>query len=212
MSNYIEHLNWRYATKQFDASKEVSAEDLQILKDAVQLSASSYGLQPYKIIVVEDEAVKEQLKEAGYNQSQFTDSSAIFVFAHQTDFGAELVDSYIKHAERIKELESGALENYANLMKNSLINLPQEAKAGWSARQAYLALGNLLSAAAAHRIDACPMEGFKPEEYDKILGLDKQNLKSVLVMPIGYRAKDDMFASFKKVRRPMEETIIEIKK
>jgi len=210
MSNYIEHLNWRYATKQFDASKEVSAEDLQILKDAVQLSASSYGLQPYKIIVVEDEAVKEQLKEAGYNQSQFTDSSAIFVFAHQTDFGAELVDSYIKHAERIKELESGALENYANLMKNSLINLPQEAKAGWSARQAYLALGNLLSAAAAHRIDACPMEGFDADAFDTILGLKDQNLHAVVVAAVGYRSDADQTQHAKKVRRPQEELFISL--
>ena len=160
MSNYIDDLNWRYAVKQFDASKKVSEEDLQKLIDAVQLSASSYGLQPYKILVIKDQAVKEKLKAAGYNQSQFTDATAVFVFAHQTDFDAELIDSYIELSERIKELETGTLEGYANLMKNALLNLPQEAKAGWTSRQAYIALGNLLSAAAAHKIDTCPMAGF----------------------------------------------------
>jgi len=205
MSNYIDDLNWRYAVKQFDASKKVSNEDLQKLIDAVQLSASSYGLQPYKILVVKDQAVKEKLKAAGYNQSQFSDATAVFVFAHQTDFDAELVDSYIELSERIKELETGTLEGYANLMKNALLNLPQEAKAGWTSRQAYIALGNLLSAAAAHKIDACPMEGFEAAAFDEILGLTEQNLHAVVVAAVGYRSAEDETQHAPKVRRPQEE-------
>ncbi|EAQ47965.1 NAD(P)H-dependent oxidoreductase [Leeuwenhoekiella blandensis] len=205
MSNYIDDLNWRYAVKQFDASKKVSDEDLQKLIDAVQLSASSYGLQPYKILVVKDQAVKEKLKAAGYNQSQFSDATAVFVFAHQTDFDAELVDSYIELSERIKELETGTLEGYANLMKNALLNLPQEAKAGWTSRQAYIALGNLLSAAAAHKIDACPMEGFEAAAFDEILGLTDQNLHAVVVAAVGYRSAEDETQHAPKVRRPQEE-------
>ena len=104
MSNYIDDLNWRYAVKQFDASKKVSEEDLQKLIDAVQLSASSYGLQPYKILVIKDQAVKEKLKAAGYNQSQFTDATAVFVFAHQTDFDAELVSRSFSWEARRKEI------------------------------------------------------------------------------------------------------------
>ena len=205
MSNYIDDLNWRYAVKQFDASKKVSEEDLQKLIDAVQLSASSYGLQPYKILVIKDQAVKEKLKAAGYNQSQFTDATAVFVFAHQTDFDAELIDSYIELSERIKELETGTLEGYANLMKNALLNLPQEAKAGWTSRQAYIALGNLLSAAAAHKIDTCPMEGFEATAFDEILGLTKQNLHAVVVAAVGYRSAEDETQHAPKVRRPQEE-------
>ena len=205
MSNYIDDLNWRYAVKQFDASKKVSEEDLQKLIDAVQLSASSYGLQPYKILVIKDQAVKEKLKAAGYNQSQFTDATAVFVFAHQTDFDAELIDSYIELSERIKELETGTLEGYANLMKNALLNLPQEAKAGWTSRQAYIALGNLLSAAAAHKIDACPMEGFEAAAFDEILGLTEQNLHAVVVAAVGYRSAEDETQHAPKVRRPQEE-------
>ena len=205
MSNYIDDLNWRYAVKQFDASKKVSEEDLQKLIDAVQLSASSYGLQPYKILVIKDQAVKEKLKAAGYNQSQFSDATAVFVFAHQTDFDAELVDSYIELSERIKELETGTLEGYANLMKNALLNLPQEAKAGWTSRQAYIALGNLLSAAAAHKIDACPMEGFEAAAFDEILGLTDQNLHAVVVAAVGYRSAEDETQHAPKVRRPQEE-------
>jgi len=205
MSNYIDDLNWRYAVKQFDASKKVSEEDLQKLIDAVQLSASSYGLQPYKILVIKDQAVKEKLKAAGYNQSQFSDATAVFVFAHQTDFDAELVDSYIELSERIKELETGTLEGYANLMKNALLNLPQEAKAGWTSRQAYIALGNLLSAAAAHKIDTCPMEGFEATAFDEILGLTEQNLHAVVVAAVGYRSAEDETQHAPKVRRPQEE-------
>lgn len=205
MSNYIDDLNWRYAVKQFDASKKVSEEDLQKLIDAVQLSASSYGLQPYKILVIKDQAVKEKLKAAGYNQSQFSDATAVFVFAHQTDFDAELIDSYIELSERIKELETGTLEGYANLMKNALLNLPQEAKAGWTSRQAYIALGNLLSAAAAHKIDTCPMEGFEATAFDEILGLTEQNLHAVVVAAVGYRSAEDETQHAPKVRRPQEE-------
>jgi len=204
MSNYIDDLNWRYAVKQFDASKKVSEEDLQKLIDAVQLSASSYGLQPYKILVIKDQAVKEKLKAAGYNQSQFTDATAVFVFAHQTDFDAELIDSYIELSERIKELETGTLEGYANLMKNALLNLPQEAKAGWTSRQAYIALGNLLSVAAAHKIDTCPMEGFEATAFDEILGLTEQNLHAVVVAAVGYRSAEDETQHAPKVRRPQE--------
>ena len=205
MSKYIDDLNWRYATKQFDASKKIAAKDLETLKEAVQLSASSYGLQPYKIIVVQDDAVKAKLKEAGYNQSQFTDASEVFVFAHQTDFGPELVDSYIKIAADAKGVKSEDMQQYADTMKNSLLNLPQEAKAGWTARQAYIALGNLLSAAAAHKIDACPMEGFNADAFDEILDLKKDNLHAVVVATLGYRSEEDKHQNDPKVRRPQSE-------
>ena len=205
MNNYIEDLKWRYATKKFDATKEVSPEELENLKEAVQLSASSYGLQPYKIFIVKDSKVKAQLKEAGYNQSQFTDASEIFVFAHQTDFGPELVDSYIAHAERIQDAEKGSMDDYANMMKGSLVSLPQEAKAGWTARQTYIAIGNLLNAAATYKIDACPMEGFDAEKFDEILNLKGTNLHAIAVVAIGYRSEDDKYQHGKKVRRPQSE-------
>ena len=205
MSKYTEDLNWRYATKQFDATKKIASEDLETLKEAVQLSASSYGLQPYKILIVQDDKVKAQLKEAGYNQSQFTDASAIFVFAHQTDFGAELVDSYIDLAADAKGVKPEDMEQYATLMKNSLLNLPQEAKSGWTARQAYIALGNLLSAAAAHKIDACPMEGFNADAFDEILNLKDTNLHAVAVVAVGYRHQDDSHQHDPKVRRPQSQ-------
>ena len=205
MSKYIEHLNWRYATKKFDASKKLSQDDLETLKDAVQLSASSYGLQPYKIFVVENPEVKQQLKEAGYNQTQFTDASQLFVFTHRTDFGEELVDSYISQAERVQEITDGSLDQYASLMKNALLGLEPEAKSGWSSRQVYLAIGNLLSAAAAHKIDTCPMEGFDAAAVDTILDLKKDNLHAVAVVAVGYRSADDKNQYSKKVRRPQKE-------
>lgn len=204
MSTYIEDLNWRYAVKKFDANKRINSDDLAALKESVQLSASSYGLQPYKILIVKNDEVKAKLKEAGYNQTQFTDASEIFVFAHQADFGAELVDSYIELAAEAKNLKPESMEQYANLMKNSLLNLPQESKAGWTARQTYLAIGNLLSAAAALKIDSCPMEGFNAEAFDEILGLKGSNLKTVAVVAVGYRSEEDSHQHDPKVRRPQE--------
>ncbi|MGB5943016.1 MAG: NAD(P)H-dependent oxidoreductase [Leeuwenhoekiella sp.] len=207
MNNYIDALNWRYAVKKFDPSKRISKENLDALKTSVQLSASSYGLQPYKILIVQDDEVKAKMKDAGFDQTQFTDASEIFVFAHQTDFGAELVDSYIAIAEKTKDLESGSLEGYSNMMKNALLDLPQEGKAAWAAKQAYLALGNLLSAAAAYKIDACPMEGFNSESFNEILNLKDKNLHAAAVVAVGYRSEDDKHQHDKKVRRPQTELI-----
>ena len=205
MSKYLDALKWRYATKKFDASKKLSTEDLENLKDAVQLSASSYGLQPYKIFVIEDKDTKQKLREAGYNQSQFTDASQIFVFTHRTDFGEELVDSYITHAERVTDSEKGSMDQYAGIMKNSLMGLEAKAKSSWAARQVYIAIGNLLSAAAIHKIDTCPMEGFDGKAFDTILNLKEDNLHAVAVVAVGFRSADDKHQHDKKVRRPKTE-------
>ncbi|MGB3774161.1 MAG: NAD(P)H-dependent oxidoreductase [Leeuwenhoekiella sp.] len=205
MNNYLKDLNWRYATKKFDSTKKLSTENLEMLKEAVQLSASSYGLQPYKIFVVESDSLKKQFREAGYDQSQFTDASQIFVFTHRTDFGEELVDSYIAHAEKIQDTDKGSLDQYANVMKNALMDLPAEAKSAWSSRQAYLAIGNLLSAAAVQKIDTCPMEGFDGDTFDKLLDIKDKNLHAVAVVAVGYRSEADDHQHAKKVRRPQEE-------
>lgn len=208
--NYLETLNWRYATKQFDASKRVSNDDLESLLQAIRLSASSYGLQPYTILVISDEELKEKLKKACWNQSQITDASHVLVFANKKDFNAELIDSYLELVSETRDMPMESLKAYGDFMKSKLLDLDQDAKSNWSSRQAYLAAGNLLSAAASMKIDTCPMEGFEKETVDALLDLDEMGLTTSVVMPVGYRSEEDQTQFYKKVRRTEEELFIHL--
>jgi len=211
MSTYIDDLNWRYATKKFDNKKEVSAQDLETLLEATQLTASSYGLQPYEIIVVKDAALREELKAVSWDQPQITDASEVIVFANKTNITESYIDSYLQDIATTRDLKIEDLQGLKGMLESTIMKLNPEDQSTWASKQAYIALGNFLSAAANLRIDTCPMEGFEPEQYDKLLGLEALNLKSVLVLPVGYRAKDDKFSEFKKVRRPISDVIIDMK-
>ena len=202
MSDYIENLKWRYATKQFDASKDISEEDLNYLKEALQLSASSYGLQPYEILIIKDQAIREKLNPAAWNQSQITDASYLIVFANKTDFGDELVDDYIDNVATTRNLGKEDLKGYADFMKSKLVALPQEEKSQWTAKQTYIALGNLLSAAAHKKLDVCPMEGFSAEEFNNILNLNDKNLNVSVIATVGHRSEEDATQHYAKVRKP----------
>ncbi|MBW8200686.1 NAD(P)H-dependent oxidoreductase [Flagellimonas abyssi] len=205
MSTVIEHRTWRYATKKFDATKKVSEEDLETLIEATRLSASSYGLQPYHILVISNQETKEQLKPASWNQSQITDASHIIVFANATDFGEELVDDYVANVSQTRNIPEEGLRGYAEFMKSKLIDLPLETKDSWTAKQAYIAFGNLMQAAAELKIDTCPMEGFESEKYNEILGLEDKNLNAAVVLAIGYRSEEDETQHYAKVRKSTEE-------
>lgn len=205
MNTVLEHRTWRYATKKFDAAKKVSDEDLETLMEATRLSASSYGLQPYHVLVISDQAIKEQLKPASWGQSQITDASHIIVFANTTDFGDELVDEYVTNICETRNIPEEGLKGYADFMKSKLVDLPLEAKDNWTAKQAYLAFGNLMQAAAELKIDTCPMEGFEADKYNEILGLNDKNLNAAVVLPIGYRSEEDATQHLPKVRKSKEE-------
>lgn len=205
MNTVLEHRTWRYATKKFDATKKVSDEDLETLMEATRLSASSYGLQPYHVLVISDQGIKEQLKPASWNQSQLTDASHIIVFANKTDFGDELVDEYVTNISETRNIPEEGLKGYADFMKSKLVGLPLEAKDNWTAKQAYLAFGNLMQAAAELKIDTCPMEGFEADKYNEILGLSDKNLNAAVVLPIGYRSEEDATQHLPKVRKSKEE-------
>ncbi len=210
MSTYIDDLNWRYATKKFDPNKKISTQDLDTLLTAAQLSASSYGLQPYQILVVEDAAVREKLKPASWNQSQITDASHLIVIANKTDFGDELVDDYLENVSTTRGIPEDSLNGYGDFMKSKLLPLPQNIKANWTARQAYIILGNLLSAAANLRIDTCPMEGFEAQSYNELLKLDEKNLNAAVVLAVGYRSEEDDTQHYAKVRKSKETLITHI--
>ena len=205
MSTVIENRTWRYATKKFDSSKKISEEDLETLLEATRLSASSYGLQPYHVIVVSDQEVKEQLKPASWGQSQITDASHIIVFANATDFGEELVDDYLSNVSATRNIPLDGLKGYSDFMKSKLIDLPKESKSNWTTRQAYIAFGNLMQAAAELKIDTCPMEGFESDKYNEILGLNGKDLNAAVVLAIGYRSEEDETQHLAKVRKSKEE-------
>lgn len=210
MSNFVENQNWRYATKQFDASKKISDADLNTLKEAVRLSASSYGLQPYKVVIVENPEIREQLKAAAWGQGQVTDASHLFIFANDLNLDAGSVDKYISNISEVRGVPTEALGGFSDMMKNVIANLSADAKHIWTAKQTYLALGNLLNAAAELKIDATPMEGYNAAKFNEILGFDKLGLNASVIATVGYRHNDDNSQHFKKVRKSHEELFITI--
>ena len=210
MTSFIENQNWRYATKKFDTTKKVSPQDLETLKEAIRLSSSSYGLQLYKIILVENTTIREKLQPASWGQTQFVDASHLIVFANQTHIGNPEIDSYLKNVSQTRNMPIDALSGYGDFMKSKINSLPEEAKNVWTAKQTYLALGNLLNAAAELKIDVTPMEGFDAKEYNEILGLDKLNLNAAVVAAVGYRHEEDATQHYKKVRKSNADLFITI--
>lgn len=209
-TDYLETLQWRYATKKFDPAKSISEEDLATLQQAIRLSASSYGLQPYTVFIISNAELREKLRPACWNQPQITDASHVFVFAAKKDFDQNLIDSYLDLVSETRNLPLDALSGYGDFMKSKLLELPQASKASWSSHQVYLAAGNLLSAAAALQIDTCPMEGFEKEAVDALLNLDEKDLTTALIVPVGYRSESDETQFYKKVRRTPEELFTHI--
>lgn len=205
MKDIIKDLNWRYATKKFDNSKKVSEEDLETLLEATRLSASSYGLQPYHIFVVENSALRERLKPHSWNQSQITDASHLIIFSNRKSFGEELVDNYLDNVMETRGLSSEAIKGYSEFMKSKLMSLSDDAKNNWTSNQTYIALGNLMTVAASLKIDTCAMEGFEAEKYDEILGLENQNLSTTVVLAVGYRSGSDESQHLPKVRYTKEK-------
>jgi nitroreductase len=208
MSNFLENQNWRYATKRFDATKKISAEDLKTLKEAVRLSASSYGLQPYKVIIVTNPEIREKLKAAAYGQEQITDASDLFIFANDLNLGDEAVNDYIKNISQTRGVPTEALEGFSAMMKGTIAKLPNDAKNTWTAKQTYLALGNLLNVTAELKIDATPMEGFNAVAVNEILGLDQLGLNASVIATVGYRHEEDTTQHYKKVRKSHEDLFI----
>ncbi len=203
-------LNWRYATKKFDAEKKLSQETIDILLSHVSLSASSYGLQPYRVLVIESPELRAQLSAPSYGQSQITEASHLLVFAAVTNLDDTYVDNFIKLTTETRGLPEDALNEYAGAIKGSIQHRDLANRINWSARQAYIGMGTLLQSAALLYIDACPMEGFSAEVYDNVLGLKEHNLTALAVVTLGYRAADDSYQHYAKVRIPMNELVVKL--
>ncbi|MBI5380882.1 MAG: NAD(P)H-dependent oxidoreductase [Opitutae bacterium] len=207
----LEALNWRYATKKFDRTKKLPTATWAALEQALVLAPSSFGLQPWKFIVVQDAAVRQALSAASWGQTQPLDCSQFVVFAGRKNLDAAQIDRFLDRTIEVRGGNKAALADYRAIMVGSV----EKARAGgyldgWQSRQVYIALGQLLTAAALLRIDACPMEGLDPAEYDKILKLAGTDYTTLCACAIGYRADDDKYATLPKVRYKAAEVVTHI--
>ena len=205
---YLKKLQWRYATKRFDKSRKLNTNQVEILLQAANLAPTSYGLQPFSIAMVETDQIKEKLSPAAHNQPQVTEASHLFIFAVRNQLSGKDIDEYIDRIVKTRGIPHEAVTDFGNIMKGTINSLTPEQKFGWAARQAYISIGMLLSAAALQNIDACPMEGFINEQFDELLNLKEKGLSSVAMVAAGYRSPEDEHQHYKKVRKPLEEFVL----
>lgn len=199
-------LKWRYAVKKFDESGRIPAAQWAALEESLALSPSSYGLQAWKFLVVDDKALRAKLKPASWDQSQITGADKLVVFLVKKDAGAADVQRFVDRLSEVRRVPAEMLEDYKQMMLKS-VSLPPEKVEAWLTRQVYIALGNFLTSAALLGVDACPMEGFDKDKYDEILGLHAKGWKSVVVATAGLRASDDAYGKNAKVRFPLSEVV-----
>lgn len=206
----LQKLQWRYATKKFDANTVLSQDKITLLKEAFNLTALSYGLQTLKMVVIEDKAKRENLVPIAYGQRQVADASHLLVLCIQSKIDETDINAHFNTIKSVRNTPDTILEPFKAQLTGTITKMTQIKKDNWATNQAYIALGNLMTVCAFEAIDSCPMEGFVPQKLDEALGLDTLGLKSVLLLPVGYRATDDMFADLKKVRKPLSKTIIDL--
>lgn len=200
-SDLITGLNWRYAVKKFDANKKIPSKDWEALEDALVLTPSSYGIQPWNFVVVNNPEIRQKLLPYSWNQKQVVDASHYVVFAVKPKLTEKDVAEFIDSTAEIRGVARDTLVSYEKMMVSDFINGPRSSwQKEWSARQVYIALGNLMTSAALMGIDTCPMEGLDPAKYDEILGLGQKGLTTLCACAVGYRSSDDKYAQAKKVR------------
>jgi nitroreductase len=210
MNNLIETLNWRYATKRMNSTK-IPSEKLDVILEAIQLSPSSVGLQPYTVFVIEDQEIKQKIQKVAFMQPQIVESSHLIVFASWKKVTAENISDYIQLIAETRDVTVESLEAFKTSITNGILSRGDEINAQWASRQAYIALGHGLVAAASEHVDATPMEGFDANGLDEILGLNEKGLHSVVIMTLGYRdVENDILVNAKKVRRPHKELFVTI--
>ena len=207
----LERLRWRYAVKKFDPSRRIPAATWDALEDVLRLSPSSFGLQPWRFVVVQDKALRETLRAASWNQAQITEASHLVVFAARRGIDVADVERFVESIAQARGVTRQALDGYAKAMTGFVSAPPPHVHLDtWTSRQTYIALGFFLEACALLGVDACPMEGFEPPKYDEILGLGEQGYTAVAVAAAGYRSAEDRFGGLAKVRFPREDVITHV--
>jgi nitroreductase len=203
MKQLIDDLNWRYATKKFDPTRKIPAADIETLQQVLTLVPTSYGLQPYKFLIVENTDVREKLRALAFNQNQITEASHLLVLCSYVDLNDQHIDLLIQQMVTERRLDATRLQKYGDFIKSIIAPMSLAERSTWNAKQTYIALGQLLQTAANLRIDSTPMEGYDVKGYDEVLGLAEKNLTATVVCPLGYRAEDDWMQHEKKVRKPV---------
>jgi nitroreductase len=193
-------LNWRYATKKYDTDRKISDADWKTLEASLALAPSSYGLQPYKFLVIDTPALRAQLRDAAYGQTQLTDAAKVVVLLSREEVNAKDIDAYIDRIVATRGMPKAALKGFQDMMNGSIATLSPADSGAWARRQAYIALGFLIETAALLKVDATPMEGFDAAAFDKILGLAGTGYNSAIVATLGYRHAEDETSAYKKVR------------
>ncbi len=207
-TDLLERLNWRYATKKFDSTKTIPADVWAALEESLVLTPSSYGLQPWKFLIITNPALKTQLQPLSWNQAQVSECSHYVVFTIKKNLTAEHVDHFVERTAEVRSAEPEALAGYRNVMVSDVIYGARSLSVNeWATRQTYIALGNFMTCAALLGVDTCPMEGIEPANYDKVLGLPEKGYATVVACAAGYRSEDDKYASLAKVRFAKSEVI-----
>lgn len=205
-------MNWRYATKKFDSNKKIEEKTWNALQDSLILTASSYGLQPWKFIIVTNSEIQKKLTAVSWGQKQVEDCSHLVVFAVKEKMDEDHVEKFIQSNAKIRNMEVSSLEGYKKMMLGDVVNGERgKLSFEWAARQAYIALGNFMTSCALVGVDTCAMEGIDPLKYDEILGLKGTGWRTVVACPAGFRASDDKYSEAKKVRFSTNELILNIK-
>lgn len=211
MSDLLQDLQWRYATKKMDPSKAVPQEKVDRIVEAVRLTASSSGLQPYEVFVVTNPELRAQIKPHAWNQGQVTDGSHLLVFAAWDNYTVERINHMFDLVNTVRGFKNEGWEAYRQQILNTYPQRDAETNYQHAARQAYIGVGTALIAAAQEKVDSVPMEGFDPAKVDEILGLTARGLRSVVILPLGYRADEgDWLQNLEKVRRPQDEFVTEL--
>jgi nitroreductase len=206
----IQQLNWRYATQKFDPTRPIAPDTWAALEQSLVLTASSFGLQPWRFVVVTDPHIKDELVAASYGQKQVRDASHVVVFAIPRELDVSHVDRHITRTAEVRAVHPDTLERYRKYTASYVSSLAPDRQADWAARQVYIALGAFLTAAALLGVDTCPMEGIIPEKYDDLLGLPEAGLTTVVTCCAGHRADDDKYAAMPKVRFDPNEVIVRV--
>ena len=207
MDEYIKNLNWRYATKQFDSQQKLSSAETDVLEEALRLAPSSMGFQLWKFYRIDNPTVRAAVKEAGYGQPKITDASHLYAIASRVAPTEQDVANFLESVKTTRGSTDESLAGVKQMLEGSITNKPAGDIATWTAKQTYIALGFLLDAAAQHRIDACPMEGFDSVKVSEIIGATKEGYMVQTLCAVGHRSPDDPLASEKKVRYPKERVI-----
>ena len=207
MNKIIEDLNWRYAVDKFDPNRKVSEDDVRTLIEAVRLAPSSFGLQPVKLLVIENKTLRNDLVEVSFNQQQVADCSHLLLLCAYKRITAEFIDKHIELSAQLSGKTINFYERYSSYLKRTILDMDPNKMEDWNARQVYISLGHLLHACAQLKIDSTPMEGFDKEAYNQMLGLTERNLHAIVACPIGYRSVDDEQQFWPKIRRPLNEFV-----